>query len=887
MYAHSRIKGTPRPLSALNQITLLILAFAWAPFSLLATEATESGGGDASRAQSDYFEWYPSDLQFEVDAAGRAYGSTASYILAIGGRSPAGEILDTVEILPLIPEEARAPIVTRLSQPVAFAAISAHADKVYLLGGLTEDGPTDRVVQLEVRDGELIETELAPLPEARMLAGAGVHRSSLNYFLYVLGGLPGPDAKVASDRVYELPLSAPHSEWRRMDDLPQGPRVLPMVRETYNEIVVMGGYTMDSEQRLTPSDSNWGFARMPRDGHAEPGWEKRAPLPVAMARSALTKSGQSHITVVGGDAMGGSLRQLIDGTKPVDPVNGVWAFHDPFDVWHQVGSLDVSAYGGALVPAARRTFLWIGASEVGPTEPAGSRILSYHVSTKKLAWPDWVFISIYFMIVAGIGYYFAKRQTGAASFALGNRNTKWWAAGISMMASGVSTISFMALPALAACTGMAQKGPMLFLFVGMVISAFITFPLLRRLRITSTYEYVEKRFGVGLRITGSFVSVAGQIFGRIGIVVLLPALAISTMVGLDPWISILAMGIITTIYSAAGGFEAVIWTDVLQGFLLLVGFVFIGILAFFRIDGGWDAFYAYGTDLDRFNFFLTDFDLRTSNMWYVILGYILQTLAFAADQTTAQRVFAIPMKDVRKLAFMAGIFSIFTGMLSGLVGLMLFGFFKSRPEFLNPIMENDQMVPIFIVNEIPVGVAGIILATLFAAAMSTVSTSINVCGVLVSQDFYKRLCKNVTPIKEMRIMQTVTVVSGILGTGVAIWMVNLELPTLWESFQRIMSYVSGGFGAVFILGMFTRRTHELGAIVGVLVGFVAAYYANNSQLDIHYMGLQIIIVGCACLAGYVTSLVVPWERKSLTGLTVFDQIPDPVDEDALIQKEND
>jgi SSS family transporter len=493
-------------------------------------------------------------------------------------------------------------------------------------------------------------------------------------------------------------------------------------------------------------------------------------------------------------------------------------------------------------------------------------------NTKNVSWIDWSVIGVYFIIVACIGTVFARKQTNADSFALGSRNVKWWASGISMMATGVSTISFMAVPALVACIGMASQGPIIFMLIGILISAFVTYPLLRRLNITSTFEYVENRYGLGLRLFGSFNSIIVQMLGRIGVVVMLPALAISTMTGIDPWISVLVMGILTTLYSTAGGFEAVIWTDVVQGLLMLAGFAAIGILAFMNIEGGMSAFIEFSSRMDRLNFFITTWDLRVPMLWFAVFGFILQFMAFASDQATAQRVLAIPMKDVRKLAFLAGGFSILIAYMSGAVGMGLFGFFKTNPEYLSPVMKNDQMVPLFIVSKIPVGLSGLLLATLFAASMSTISSSVNVCAVLFGEDFYKRFNKKASGKSEMRVMQLISMLSGLVGTGIALFLLTMDMPTLWESFMRIMAYVGGGYVGIYILGMFTRRTHELGAIIGVITSFGVAYFVNNAELGVHWSGLSVVVVSSCVVTGYVSSLVIPWKRKDLAGLTVWDQI---------------
>jgi SSS family transporter len=398
--------------------------------------------------------------------------------------------------------------------------------------------------------------------------------------------------------------------------------------------------------------------------------------------------------------------------------------------------------------------------------------------------------------------------------------------------------------------------------------------LLRRLNITSTFEYLEKRFGVPLRLFGASIGIAAQLLGRIGIVVMLPALAISTMTGMDPLIAILCTGAVTTLYSAAGGLEAVIWTDVIQGVLLTLGFISLGLLAFCNLEGGMDTLLAHGRELDRLNLFITEFDLTIGMMWFGIIGMILQLMSFASDQATAQRVLCTPMRDVRKLAFFSMGTGVVCSFIGAAVGLVLFAFFKSQPELLSPVMQNDQLVPLFIINKVPSGPAGLIVATLFAASMSTVSSSVNSCSVIFAEDFYKRFRKDVGSKEEMRVMQIATVVAGAVGTAFAVWLLYQPLPTLWEGFVRVMAMVGGGFTGVYALGMFTRRTHELGAIIGVVTGFVVAYTVQHIPFEIHYTGLMPITVGSCIISGYVSSLIIPWKRKPLTGLTIWDQISD-------------
>ncbi len=812
------------------------------------------------------------DAQFEGAAAGRAYASAGGCLFAIGGRSPDGGLLADVQVLEKR-EDGYTLHRAELAEPVAFAGTVGHGGAVYLVGGLGSQGARDDVLTLTWTDGSLQVEALPPLPEPRILPGVTMHRSTTKQYLYVLSGLPSVDASELSATMYELPISDYEegvTSWRSRDNLPFGGRIGAVVRETYNEVVVSGGWRLEDGQ-LELDPQTWGYARIARDGHAEPGWEQRADHPEPVAMPAFGKSGQSHMLVAGGDRSGGPLAGLLDGSKATTPTPVVWSFHVPTDTWQLIGELEIPSYGGLLVKENDADFMLVDAREATGPATATQR-LAFTRATRPMKVVDWGIIVLYFIVVACIGAWFAKKQTTSAEFALGNRKTKWWAAAISLFASGVSTISFMALPALFACIGLVQFGGAFFILPGILISAYLTYPLLRRLNITSTFEYLEMRYGLTLRLVGSLVGILVQLMGRIGIVVMLPALAISAMTGMSPMLAILLTGIVTTIYSTAGGFEAVVWTDVTQGILMMVGFVALGVLAFLNIDGGWVTFVEYGTAMDRFNLFLTKFDLTTHMIWFAMAGSIMGLMSFASDQATAQRVLSIPMKDVRKMAFMFGAYAFIVAAVVAFVGLALFGFFKSQPEYLNPVMKNDQMVPIFILSKVPVGLAGLLIATMFAAAMSTVSTSVNSCAVMFGEDFYKRFRRKTTSKEEMRVMQLVSVVIGIVGTGLAMWLLSRPMPTLWESFQRIMAMIGGGFVGVYSLGMFTRRTHELGAILGVVASFFAAYFVQHLPFDIHYMGLGMIIQSVCLIVGYGSSLIIPWRRKPLSGLTVWDQI---------------
>lgn len=852
--------------------------------SLVAEQASESSSAEVAEAvalaaattpeQNVYYtDAVLGEAVFEIVPHGAALVGDGNRLYAIGGIDEDGALLASIEILEwqgsqVVRKEAQ------LSQPLAFASAVAHGGALYVVGGMTEAGVSARVFALRWENEVIVESELPVLPAPRMLTGVAIHRTTVKDHLYVLGGIESLDAEVASAQMYELYLGdagKPSAHWERKEDIPGGGRIAAIVRTTYNEIVMAGGWTVGPEGVLKLAAEVWGYARVARDGDAVRGWEGRGEIPVLLADAAFAKTGQSHLTVFGGDTSEGQLADYLQGTKATQPTPAVWTFHDPTETWNQIGELERALSGGLLHGMSNDRYVLVGARDrAGAT--VATRQIDFARTTQKMRVVDGVVIAVYFIFVAAVGAWFARRQNSAEEFALGNRNTKWWAAGISMFATGVSTISFMALPALYACAGLANVAQIFWMVPGIFIGAYVTFPLLRRLNLTSTYEYLEQRYGSALRLVGSFISIVGQIMGRIGIVVMLPSLAIASMTGMDPAHAIILLGAVTILYSSAGGFDAVIWTDVAQGMLMIVGFAIIGILAFANVPGGVDGVITEARALDRFRFIIPQFDLSVNMIWFGFFASIISIMSFASDQNTAQRVLCTPMKDVRKLSYLGGAFSIGIALLVAVVGIGLFGFFRTHPELMNPVMKNDQLVPLFILHRVPVGLSGLLIATLFAAAMSTVSSSVNSSSVLFAEDFYKRFKKNVSSREEMRVMQIFTVFSGVVGIGVALWLLNMPMPTLWESFLRITALFGGGFVGVYSLGMFTRRTHELGAILGVVVSCFVAYYIQRVTWDVHYGGLVIFIVGSCMLSGYVFSWIIPWKRKPLHGLTVWDQM---------------
>lgn len=400
-----------------------------ASWALFMTTGLETHADEGPTAEPEtYFELSAGpETDFEGELSGRAYAEASGNLFAIGGRSKSGEFSTEVQILE---KEGDAYVLHRTNLPegIAFAGAVGHGGAVYLAGGLTPEGPSDQALKLTWADGVLSIESLPPLPQPVIAPGLTTHRSTTKTYLYVVSGLRAADAEAFSSAMVELPISdyvEGESTWTRMDDLPFGGRIGAAVCETYNEIVVSGGWRLKDGQLVVAPDT-WGFARVARDGHAEPGWVQRAGQPAPVALPAFSKSGQGHLLLAGGNAANGRLDAFLDGQMPVDARAAVWSFHDPTDTWHQIGELSTSVSGGILADEGDAKFLLAAALTRDGLAIEGQR-LAFTRSTKPMKLIDWAVIIAYFLVVASIGAWFARKQNSAEEFALGNRNVKWWA----------------------------------------------------------------------------------------------------------------------------------------------------------------------------------------------------------------------------------------------------------------------------------------------------------------------------------------------------------------------------------------------------------------------------------------------------------------------------
>jgi SSS family solute:Na+ symporter len=716
------------------------------------------------------------------------------------------------------------------------AAVARHGAEWVIVGGLHDGAPSADVSLLRIEAGEPVLQPLPALPVPLTGAAAAV----VDGILYVFGGETSIDPPEFSKNFWKLDLRQPVS-WQEGPAFPGEARAGAASIGQYGMLCVFGGRGASGSLAET-----WVFRPVPLEGTEVSGWKRLSDLPVGFVPATAVPVGQAQVALLGaGVAAAPRL------------------FHTLTDAW-----CEFDAVPGLASPRATRAgggIVALGADAGG--QPAASA-LAMPRSVRDLAWPDYAFIVIYFAALAGIGFYFSRKQDTSAEFSLGNRNVKWWAAGISMFATGASAISFMAIPALSYATSLIWLFPLVVMIPAYFVTAFLIYPLLRRLEITSTYEYLERRFNRTLRVIASLQCIIFQTLAKASIVLLLPALAVSSVTGISVTTSVLIMGVVTTVYTALGGFEAVIWTEVLQAALMLLAPLAIIWFCLQGLPGGFGEFVETGMAHGKFDLAIFSWDVTVPAVWMLMLsGFLTATVAPAGDQPLVQRIYSAPLKEVRRVNATFTICGILIGVLTYGMGITIFAYFRANPAMLDPMSQNDQIVPIFVAQAMPVGFAGMIIAAIFAAAMSTVASVMNSVATIFTEDFYVKFRPHSADGQRLFTLKLSSYVVGAIGTGVALFLATQDLKSMMAVWIQFSALLGGGIVGVYTLGMFSRRANGFGAICGA-VASVLITAAVKLYTDIHWAAyIPIAILSCM-LIGYFCSLLAP-QRKDLTGLTIF------------------
>ncbi len=452
----------------------------------------------------------------------------------------------------------------------------------------------------------------------------------------------------------------------------------------------------------------------------------------------------------------------------------------------------------------------------------------------ELGMLDVVIIVLYLIgiTVFGCSFYFRKDAQDARTFSDGGGKLPSWAIALSIFATLVSSISFLALPAKAFLTNWNCYVLTLTIPIAATVSAVWFVPFYRKSQSVSAYSFLEERFGPWARIYTSACFLIMQ-SARSGVILFLLALTLKTAIGVPCLPIILVTGILTMLYSMMGGFKAVIWADAVQSLVLIIGtLVVIGSL-FIDIPVGFSNGIQMAADAGKFS--LGSFDLKdwgSETFWVCfVYGIAINLQNFGIDQSFTQRYIAAKdLKSARKSAFHGAMLYVPVTLLFVIIGTGLWIFVQTHPGEVpaEVAAQSDAVYPWYIVHHLPRGMSGLLIAAIIAAAMSTIAATLNSGSTVLLEDYYRRFSrKKGDPARDMRFLRLTTVLLTLFSIGIAVAVMNVKSAlTVWWAMQSVLS---GGMLGLFLLGAFVKRTTSTQALIATIIGLLTVLYVSFGQ----------------------------------------------------------
>lgn len=472
----------------------------------------------------------------------------------------------------------------------------------------------------------------------------------------------------------------------------------------------------------------------------------------------------------------------------------------------------------------------------------------------------------YLLAMLGVGAYFTKRASKSTdSFFKAEGKVPAWAAGFSIWATTLSAITFMSTPEQAFLTdwGYSIGTLTIYLIIPILIKWYV--PFFRKLQVTTAYEYLEKRFGPVMRSLGSLLFMLYHI-GRVAIVIYLPILAITSVSDINPILIAVLVGAMCIIYAFLGGIEGVIWTDVIQGFLLLGGALLICILAVVY-TGGPGKIAQVAVDNSKF---LSAKDWNPNNLAMFIpvifAGQFFNSMyQYTASQDVVQRYQTTPsIKATAKSLWTNGWLAIVTIFVFFGMGTFLYCYYHtmgSLPKGFN----TSAIVPYFVITKIPAGLAGLIIAGIFAAAQSTIASSLNAISSCFVTDFKQRYFDKKWKMNDVTLARIIIVIAGVFSLGIAIYLLMGNASQTWNIFLSITGLFGVPVAGIFAAGIFTKSANRVSAVWGVLISAALTYWCQ--VMGVATLVQPIVAFISSFVIAWLIGLVTPKYAHDITGLT--------------------
>lgn len=811
-----------------------------------------------------------------LGVAGPFAGVSADYLVVGGGANfpkPVWENnkqwVDTVYALDLKSKNLNWVQIGRLPKPTAYGASVTTPYGIFCLGGNDNQSVFDDAFVMTISEDleNKLQLNIHPLPSLPL---PNVYSQAVYYEnrIYLVAGQNDQGLDSAHNHFWTLDLSPlaglsieerKYDElvWESLNDFPGAPRAFGVTTVQHDgfetHLYLASGRTQKDEEISFLKD-HWKF-----DFKSEQ-WQKVSDVPQCVMAGVSIPVGQSHYLVVSGDTGGNFFKtDELKDAHPGFPLTS-FSYNAITDTWSEHGGIPQNQVTTAAVNY-KGSFI-IPSGEIRPrVRTPKVWQLTFENKSSDFGWVNSAVIVIYLLIVSGVGFYFSKNNKNTDDYFTGGKRVAWWVAGCSVFATMLSSLTYTGIPSKAYAQDWVYAIANFMIPVVAIYAVFFALPFFRRLKSASAYEYLEDRFDYRLRRVASGVFIVYHIF-RMAVVMSLTSLALSLATPLSPGQSIIIMGVLCIAYSVSGGLEAVVWTDTVQSIVLLIGAVAAVFYLLMGMNGGWETFIQMANEGGKFNIanFHWDATQSTVAFWVIVLGAVGQNLSsYTSDQAVVQRYLSTPTQsDAAQAIWLNAGLSILATILFFGIGSGLYVFYKINPVALDVTINNDQIFPFFIISNMPVGVAGLIIAGLFAAAQSTVSTSMNSTATALLTDFTR---SNKEPENGLFKARLATFIFGSLGTFLAFAFISPEIKSLFDSFIKVVGLFMGTLGGLFLLGMLTRFATGNGALFGTLLSLVVLV-AVWKKTDVPAFLYPLLGVTVSFFSGMLASKILPHSPQS-------------------------
>jgi SSS family transporter len=759
------------------------------------------------------------EISLPIEIAGAFIGKLDGVIILAGGFSFSDGIKtysNSIYILKKTNGSFKWQLAGTLPMPVANGAAITCPLGLICMGGENNNNILDDTILLKWnQDTEkvTIDTSVTDLPEPLTKLSAALLQDKV----YIAGGR---NIKGEIKKFYCL-------------NLTQG------ISSKWNDLPAWPGRARDSAVTISQHVEDKGYIYLfsGKNGKNFP------DLPRAAASAPVAAVGQSHILLFSGENKKQINSELDINAKPTFADN-VLSYHTITNTWSLIAEISRPAVNTSIVKWNDQII--IPGGQISPQKCSNIIQTTTFVSlARRFGFLDQFCLYTYLTLLMLLGFflYYFKDQKTSDGYFLGGRNIPGWAAGLSLMATGVSSIGFMAIPAKTFVSDWTYFVGVLswVLVIPIVIIAFI--PFFMRVKVTTAYELLEARFDVKVR-TFAATAFSFMEIGRISIVLLLPATALATVTNLSTEQTILLMGIITTVYTVSAGMQGVIWSDVCQGFLMIAGALLCIAMVLIKTESGPAQLLSIANADAKFNLFHLDWSPASAGLWVVLVGNVFNRVAsMTSNQASVQRFLSTSNKKEATKTVLTGVLaSVPWAVIVFLLGTALYVFYKVKPGSLAPHVQDIQVLPFFMAQELPPGVSGIIIAAIFAAGMSSIDSSIHSLSTTWTNDFLARFRPKCSEKSKMLFAKSLIVLLGIVSTAGALAIYYTDIKSMWDFFIAFFGLFSGVLCGIFVLAIFFKRTNAKGALFGGIASFIFMQFIwyNNVVHPLLYAAVGVI-----------------------------------------------